>query len=191
MRIKSIRLASVVFLLASACAGFPYFGRKEADAGNVDAAEGEAQGTHSGPSAMLELHDIQYDGGVLSGRLLVGALVDGLRLDKRLISSIHVNVDSVRTCATDQPVPYVLMDGFIPPAQDEDLLILNRGYWFGAKVRFWLFLERGPECINAELSLLSFEGKRVASVRVRAERGETQVLDGGMPGEPLPTDAGI
>lgn len=55
----------------------------------------------------------------------------------------------------------------------EALLLLVPGYWYGSTVRFKLFSERftglGPECIEVELTVFSFEGKPLASTRVRAE----------------------
>jgi hypothetical protein len=157
-----------------------------------DASRGcTTQRPRRAPQAVMELQGIHYDGGVLSGRVLVGASMDGLRLDRRLVPGIHVNAEAVRECATEQPVPYVVMDGFIPPPQEEDLLVLNQGYWYGSDARFRLFFERGPGCISVELSLLSFDGERAASVRVRAERIEQQPVDGGVSGEPMPADAGM
>lgn len=86
----------------------------------------------------------------------------------------------------------MIMDGFLPPAREEDVLILNRGYWYGNQVYLPLFTRRGgPECIKAEISLLSFEGKRVARVELRAELVPQEAVDAGVPEEPrYPTDAG-
>ena len=122
---------------------------------------------------------------------LWGALEDGLRLDKRFSSGAELNVDSVSNCMTSQHVSFVIWDSFRPAARDEDLLVLNSGYWYGAEMRFPLFIRPGPACINAELSLLSFDGERVASVRVRAEHVEQQFMDAGTPGEQQSTDAGM
>jgi hypothetical protein len=92
----------------SACTGFAFSGRSSPDSTVAGTASTAATG-QGAFMASLELQDIQYDGLNLSGRLLVGALNDGLRLDKRLRSNIHVNVDSVRDCA-EREVPYVIMD---------------------------------------------------------------------------------
>jgi hypothetical protein len=191
MRIMITKLTPVLLCLATACSGFPYLGSKVSENGKTGPSEDGIQGVQGGPQAVLELQNVQYDRGVLSGRLLVGALVDGLRLDKRLISGIHVNADSVRDCNADQEVSYVIVDFFVPAAREEDLLILNRGYWYGGEARLRLFFDPGPECINVELSLLSFEGRRIGSARVRAEHVPLQAMDAGTPEERKPVDGGV
>ena len=185
---KIARLIPGGLLLLAACSGFPYFGSKASENRKDSTANDSAQ---SSPQAVLELQHVQYNGGVLSGRLLIGALVDGLRLDKRLLSSFHVNADSVSDCEADREVPYLVLDYRVRAASDEDLLILNRGYWYGGEARLRLFFEPGPDCINVELSVLSWEGKRVGSVRVRAERAPAHSVDAGLPEEPRPPDAGV
>lgn len=190
VRMKMARLIPGGLLLLAACSGFPYFGSKASEDRKASTAEDIAQSAQGGPHAVLELQHVQYDGGVLSGRLLVGALVDGLRLDKRLLPSFHVNADSVRDCE-DREVPYLELDYRVRAASDEDLLILKRGYWYGGETRIRLFFEPGPDCINVELSLLSWEGRRVGSVRVRAERAPPHAVDAGLPEQPQPTDAGV
>jgi len=187
---KMARLIPGGLLLLAACSGFPYFGSKASEDRKTSVAEDIAQSAQGSPHAVLELQHVQYDGGALSGRLLIGALVDGLRLDKRLLSNVHVNAHSVRDCE-DREVPYLVLDYRVRAASDEDLLILNRGYWYGGEARIRLFFEPGPDCINVELSLLSWEGRQVGSVRVRAERAPPYAVDAGLPAEPQPADAGV
>lgn len=187
MSVKMIKAAPAVLLLMAACTSSLLAGTRDSS----PVAGAESDGVSKGPRAVLEVQNVQYDGEMLSGRLLVGALGDGLRLDKRLISGVHVNVDSVAECATGRQVSFVIWDSFPPTGREEDILILNRGYWYGAEMRFPLFIRPGPACINAELSLLSFEGVRIASVRFRAERAPQQAIDAGMPGEQQPPDAGM
>ena len=188
---KMARLIPGGLLLLAACSGFPYFGSQSSDDRKASTEEDGTQSAQGSPQAVLELQNVQYDGSALSGRLLVGALMDGLRLDKRLLSGIHVNADSVRDCEADREVPYLVLDYRVRAARDEDLLILNRGYWYGREARIRLFFEPGPDCINVELSLISWEGGRVGSVRVRSERAPPQAMDAGLPEEPQPTDAGV
>ena len=146
--------------------------------------------------AELEMQDVRYDGQTLSGRILVGAVGGNLRLDRRLISSAFVNVDSVADCTTGSPVTFLLVDGFPPAPRDEDLLILKPGYWYGTEVRFPLFSERfmgraGPDCIEADVSLLSYRGDPVGSARIRAVRPPQSPVDAGAPGDlESSTDAG-
>jgi hypothetical protein len=121
------------------------------------------------------MQDIRYDGQTLSGRILVGAVKGDIRLDRRLISSASVNVDSVSDCMTGSPVTFLMVDGFPPAPRDEDLLILKPGYWYGTEVRFPIFSERfmgraGPDCIEADVSLLSYRGEPVGRVHIRAVR---------------------
>jgi hypothetical protein len=134
--------------------------------------------------AALEMQDIRYDGQTLSGRILVGAVGGALRLDRRLISSASVNVDAVSDCMTGSPVTFLLVDGFPPAPRDEDLLILKPGYWYGARVLFPLFSERfmgkaGPECIEADVSLLSYGGEPVGNTHIRAVRPHPSPVDAG------------
>lgn len=188
---KMARLIPGGLLLLAACSGFPYFGNQASDDRNAGTEEDSPQSAQGSPQAVLELQNVQYDGSALSGRLLVGALVDGLRLDKRLLSSFHVNADSVRDCEADREVPYLELDYRVRAARNEDLIILSRGSWYGRETRIRLFFEPGPDCINVALSLISWEGRRVGSVRVRAERASPQAVDAGLPEEPPPTDAGV
>jgi hypothetical protein len=176
-------------LLVAACTGFP-FGNRPASP-RAEAGSASDAGT---PRATLELHDVHYDGLVLSGRLLISPVEGSLRLDKRLQASIDVNIGRVSNC-TGAPTTSMVMDFFPPAVRQEDLLILDPGYWYGGPVRFKLFSERftglGPECIEAELSLLSFDGQPVASIPIRAVRAALATADGGTTGEPpLTLDAG-
>ncbi len=144
----------------------------------------------------MDLQEIHYDGEYLSGRFLVGAEGERLRLDKRLFSNIDVNVNSVIDCQTRQNVPFIIMDAFPPRGREEDLLILEPGYWYGSTIRFPLFARElgglGPECIEAELSLMSFEGRCVGLHRVRVVRTFQQTSDGGVTGgHSSPADGGI
>jgi len=105
-------------------------------------------------------------------------------------SDVHVN--AVFECGSGVPVAFIMADALPPVASQKDLLTLTPGYWYGATVRFKLFSERftglGPACIEADLTVFSFEGQSLASMRVRAERLAT---DGGVPGGPPPSvDAG-
>ncbi len=144
--------------------------------------------------ARIELQEVHYDGEYLSGHFLVGAEGERLRLDKRLFSNIDVNVNSVLDCQTRQNVPFLVMDAFPPRGREEDLLILEPGYWYGRTLRFPLFAKElnglGPECIEVELSLISFEGKCVGLHRVRAVRETEQVNDGGVTGGASPSETG-
>jgi hypothetical protein len=202
-----LKLGFASLLLMAACTGFPFFGRKPPsspdrgtiqDAGHMDA--------RIPPRTMMEIQDIQYDGWTLSGRVLVSPEEGQLRLDRRLIPTIHVEIRRVSECEHGS-VTSIRGDLIAPRARPEDLLVLEPGYWYGTTVRFKLFSEYftglGPECVQADIILLSFDGKRVARQRIRAVRppqatdggtqldGGMQPLDGGMQeAPPSPPDAG-
>jgi hypothetical protein len=140
----------------------------------------------------MEVQDIHYDGWTLSGRLLISPESGPLRLDRRLIPSIDVEVTNVSACELGS-VTSIHADVFAAPDRQENLLVLEPGYWYGKTVRFLLFAEHftglGPECVEVDILLVSFDGKTVARQRISAVRpspmdGGTQ-LDGGMQEEPL------
>ncbi|MBN1205803.1 MAG: hypothetical protein JXB05_12875 [Myxococcaceae bacterium] len=191
------KIAPVVLLVVAACTGFPFFSRKaQSLEDKASVAEGSlADCGQRQPRARMELQDVHYDGEYLSGRLLVTAEGGSLRLDKRLFTNIDVNVDSVLNCSTAQNAAYMVMDAFPPRGREEDLLILDPGYWYGTTVRFSLFAEElsglGPECIDVQLSLSSFEGRCIGVHHVRAVRAPRESMDGGRAGESPPAvDAG-
>jgi hypothetical protein len=187
-----LKLAPALFLVLVACTGFPLFWKKEAQPDAERA--GDTQSEQAPPHVTLGVDEMRYDGEVLSGRLLIGAESGVVHLDKRLISRAHVHVNSVFECNSGASVAFIMADALPPPARQEDLLILDPGYWYGTAVRFKLFSERftglGPECIEAQITVFSFEGKALASSRIRAERIVT-ATDGGIPsGVPTAADAG-
>lgn len=169
------KLGSATLLLMTACTGFPFFWRQ--DAGST--------GEQVPPRAILSVQDVQYDGLSLSGRVLVSPEGGQLRLDKRLLPTLHVNVERISNCVEGQPVTSIRADALAPLTRPEHLLLLDPGYWYGTTVRFRLFSEHftglGPECIEADLSLLSFDGAPVARQRIRAQRPLPQAMDGGLP----------
>jgi hypothetical protein len=192
MLMKQLKLAPALLLVLVACTGFPLFWKKEPQPGAERA--GDARSEEASPHVMLEVDEIRYDGALLSGRLMIGAESGAVHLDKRLVSRADVHVNSVLECSSGAPVAFIMADVLPSPARQEDLLILAPGYWYGTTVRFKLFSERftglGPECIEAQLTVFSFEGKALASSRIRAERIVT-ATDGGIPrGAPAAADAG-
>lgn len=173
MRMKWLKLTPALVFSLAACTGFPLFWRKEAQPLDAERAEG-VQGEQAAPRVTLDVQDIRYDGEWLSGRLLIGAESGLVRLDKRLVSRADVHVNSVSVCDSRTPVAFIVADALPPPPQAENLLILAPGCWYGTTVRFKLFSERltglGPECIEAQLTVFSFEGKALAGSRIRAVR---------------------
>jgi hypothetical protein len=195
-----LKLASSLLLLMAmtACANFPFFWRQDATTASKPHADGGESTLAQVPAHVrLELHDVDYDGKVLSGRLLISPVERSLRLDKRLISNVAVRARSVSDCTTGRPVEMVMVDRIPSPARDEDLLILNHGYWYGGTIHLPLFIEHitgnGPECVDAEFSLFSFDGEFVATLQVHAARKAYPSTDGdgGLAESPQPpADAG-
>jgi hypothetical protein len=165
MSLRTLVLFSPL-LLATACTGFPFWRAN---------APREAADDVTPAQVKTEVQDIRFDGYDLTGRFMIGVLEDSIRLDKRLVEEVSVNLDSVKDCATGQAVSVLIADRFPPPATHEDLLILERGYWYGADVYFPLFIERpgsqpGPECIEISLVLRSFGGQVLSHTRAQVHR---------------------
>lgn len=126
------------------------------------------------PPAEVLLQDIQCDGETLSGRLLLTASAQGLLLDKRLIETAYLTTESVSACETGQPLPFVVMDVYAKPPDQEDLLLLKSGYWYGKDVHIPLFTkgsmgDSSPACINVELAFRDLDGAPLAPLHVRAQ----------------------
>lgn len=125
--------------------------------------------------AVVEVHNIRYDGSFLSGRFLVGVEQGIIRLDKRLVENVSINVESVLDCATGRQVGYFFTDSFPPPPTADDLLVLRSGQWYGVDFRYPLFAERvtgqpSPDCIKVELRLRSFDEAELAETLVQVSR---------------------
>lgn len=134
-----------------------------------------AGGAEDPPRAEVMLQDTRYDGWTLSGRLLISPVEGRLRLDKRLIESASLSTKAVKDCATGQPVEFLVVDVFARHPQEEDVLVLDPGYWYGKDIRIPLFAEtpsrrRSPECIEAELVFHALGGKAATHLHVRAEQ---------------------
>jgi hypothetical protein len=196
MQMNRLFLAGVGLLALAACSGFPFFGTRGPQKNRCSSERSSlVQKSYASSRATLELHDVRYDGEYLVGRLLISPVDGPLLLDKRIISTVDVDVDSVRECSTGERVKHVVMDILPPRMCEEDVLVLEPGYWYGGEVRFPLFAEEftglGPECIEVGLSLLSFDRKFVGHVFARATRTLHQSMDGGTLGDGVPAmDAG-
>lgn len=182
MRTSWLKLAVAALLSMAACAGFPLLGEGEPQ--GTGARDGGAALSVDGaqPQAVMEMHEVQYDGKTISGRLLISPKMGSLRLDKRLLSTIDVSVYAVWDCE-GKPTEFMMVESVARPAREEDLLILKQGYWYGKTIRLPVFgtyiTGAGPACIDADLSLLSFDGRPLGTLRVRAEQRITQTADGG------------
>jgi hypothetical protein len=182
------KLGAASLLLMVACTGFPFLGRKSPSSpGSRTMKDEESTESKVPPRSVMEIQDIQYDGWTLSGRVLVSPEAGQLRIDRRLIPNIHVEIRHVSECERGS-VRSIKVDVIAPRTRPEALLVLEPGYWYGKAVHFWLFDERltglGPECVEADISLVS-GGRSIARQHIRAMR-PTPLMDGG-----IQTDGGL
>jgi hypothetical protein len=132
----------------------------------------------------MELQNIDYDGEVLRGRLLISAVQGIIRIDKRLIENISLSLKGVSDCASGQELYFIKAGVVAPPLREEEILALEPGYWYGKDVRIPLFDQHlvesqgRPGCIDVELMLHVLEG-RGAHLRVRATRPPSSGVDSG------------
>lgn len=157
--------------LMTGCAGFPFLHESKPRL----TEQGTAQlvcGPEEPVRAELAMQETQYDGHTVSGRLLIGAVAGRLCLDKRLITNVSVNVDSVRDCATGLPATFIHADSFPRPPREEELVALSPGYWYGRQVNLRLFSplmgQRGPDCVEVRLSVFPARGGSLGQLSVRA-----------------------
>lgn len=174
MRLTWHVLAAALLVMLVGCTGFPWFSRAPTDragdaAGKVPAISGDFS------QARLELQNVSFDGETLSGRLLISPANTELRIDKRLIESFALSVDSVVECGTGAGLAYIIMDVVAPPLQEKDILTLAPGFWYGKEVRLWLFTAHAtkqplPQCFEADILYHALEVKNAARIHVRVER---------------------
>ncbi|WP_224248054.1 hypothetical protein [Hyalangium gracile] len=177
-------LLAALFLVLAGCKGLPFF--SHAPTNTSDAGQSTRTVDGAFKRARLELQEPSYDGESLRGRLLLSPLEAELRIDKRLIESIDLTVDSVVACDTGAALPYVIMDVLAPARRDEDILLLEPGFWYGKEVRILLFAEHAtrqpsPQCVEAEVAYHALDVRNVARVRIRAERSSPHSPDAGVP----------
>jgi hypothetical protein len=131
---------------------------------------------------LLKLQDATFDGQIFSGRLLISPIGGSLRVDKRMIESFTLSVKDVSACGTGQPLEYIITDVLAPPLREEDILILQPGYWYGKQIRLRLFDAQGgsqttPECFEADLIYHALDAKFAGHIHVRAERHWPHLID--------------
>jgi hypothetical protein len=176
MSLRGLGFGLTVMLLLAACGGWPFWTK--------GSGEPVREEVLTPPQVHVEFLNVHYDGLTLTGQVMISPQGKPLRLDKRLIPTVDVDVLDVADCLR-KPIVYITMDRFKLRAGKEDFLKLEPGYWYGATVRFTLFDEYftgiGPECIDADLLVFSFDGARVARVPIRAVRPPRPETDGGVP----------
>jgi hypothetical protein len=134
---------------------------------------------------MLEVRETHYDGRTLSARFLVSAVGDSLRLDKRFIASVAFSLKDVSGCATGHALDFMVVDVLASAPQEEDILVLQPGYWFGRDLRIPLFDEHllqtqsSPECVDVEIAFHALGGEIAARERIRVSLRTQSVSDAG------------
>jgi hypothetical protein len=178
-------LALAFLLLTGACASTP---------GNRGSREAPKKPLRGG---IAEFRVTSYDGRVLEGRVLLGATVDPLVIDGRLVEAVDVELEEIRACGKTELLKYWVMESLPAPPRADEVVTLSRGYWHGAHADFPLFDEKitglGPDCFEAELVLRVLDGRIAARLPIRVVRTDKPPAppDGGTE-EPKPpsSDAG-
>jgi hypothetical protein len=124
---------------------------------------------------IVEFRLTSYDGKDLDGRVLVGATVDPLVIDRRLPANIDVELDKLRACDQPELLKHLVFEALLSPAKDDELVTLLPGYWFGKEIHFGLFDEKlktrpGPDCLEADLVVRAADFQVVARLPIRAHR---------------------
>jgi hypothetical protein len=142
----------------------------------------------------LVFEDIHYDGRYVTGRLLIGAQAPTV-LDRRMIENTSIGISLITDCETGERLPTLFADTFPVPPQENDLLILDAGEWFGKEAAFLVFTDpftppTGPECIDFQIFFApeSEPAAPAATVQARARREDVQppASTEGLPSSPPP-----
>jgi hypothetical protein len=124
---------------------------------------------------VAEFQVISYDGDTVKGRVLLGATIDPLVIDRRIIPPINVEVKNLQLCDNKKdPFQYIEFDVSAPPRRPEDIITVRPGYWYGGKISYWLFAAKqtgpGPDCFEAELVVRALDGRVAARLPIRVVR---------------------
>lgn len=152
---------------------------------------------------LAEFQDPSYDGQTIKGRVLLGATIDPLVIDGRLIETSDVDVDAkaIRVCGNKDPIGYLQEDIWAPPPRPDEIVTIRPGYWYGRKIEYWLFAKKkmgpgpgpGPECLEVEFVVRALDGREAARVRIHVVRTDKLPAppEGVAPAapKPLPSDA--
>jgi hypothetical protein len=180
---QATTLAVAFLLLTGACASTP------GERGSQEAANKPLR------RGIAEFRLTSYDGHHLEGRVLLGATVDPLVINGRLIEDRDLELEKVRACGTTELLEYYVVDR-VGPNRPEDVITLPRGYWHGTNAFFLLWDKQtglGPDCFQATLVVRVRDSRIAATLPIRVVRTDKPPAppDGGT-GEPKPpaSDAG-
>lgn len=122
--------------------------------------------------AIAEFRLISYDTSRFSGRVLIGATIDTLVIDGRLLANSSVELEKTRACGTTEVREHYVMDSFFYPRPNQ-IVTLHKGYWHGSDVYFILWDKEtglGPDCLEADLVLNVLDGREAARLPIKVVR---------------------
>ena len=173
-------------LLAGACASTP-------------SGKGAWQAAATKPlrGGIAEFEVISYNGEKLRGRVLLGATIDPLVIDGRLIEPGDLELENFRACDSKERLKHIVDDVSAPPPREDQLVTIRPGYWYGGSLNSWPFYEPdtgpGPDCFEAELVVRVVDGRVAARQMIRVVRTDNAptTKDGSAKGPKTPSsDAG-
>jgi hypothetical protein len=150
--IKTIALA----LLVSACASPQIDGGLRAAAKPIRGGIAEFQLT-------------SYEGKDIKGRLLIGATIDTLVIDGRLLGT-PIDVRTLQRCDKNGPVPFVEECIVAPPPRPDELVTIRPGHWYGRNVNYGILPGGGPDCLDAELVVTALDDRLITRLPIRVVR---------------------
>lgn len=116
-----------------------------------------------------------YDGREIRGRVRIEANDGPVVFDGRLIENVTLYLRDVRACDTGEGIRgYLIVDYFPEPPVFDDLVTVKPAYFYGTSVRYPVFKEPGPDCIDVAFTFhsgvkpMTAEGE--AAVKVRFQK---------------------
>ncbi len=154
------RIAVLSYCLLSAACGPKYVDLEAREIPKTPLKGGIAEFTMS-----------SFDGEVLKGRVLLGATIDTLVIDGRLMEYIYVELKKLRTCGKTDRLPHYDFDFVYPPVQRHEIITVRPGFWYGANVSFHIFDKKEspglPDCFEADLIVRVMDGRVAATLPIR------------------------
>jgi len=121
---------------------------------------------------IAEFRLTSYDGSRLRGRVLLGATIDTLVIDGRLVEDGTVEIERARACGTAEVREHYIFDSFDSPRPDQ-IVTLTKRYWHGSDVYFILWDKEtgfGPDCFEADLVVNALDGRIAAMLPIKVMR---------------------
>jgi hypothetical protein len=133
-----------------------------------------AEPDDGGPTgkAVLRFENASYDGGLVSGTLLVGAVGGMVFVPAWSTEPYNFSLEDVSECGTHRKVRWAIADpvGNLPKRPP---VIVEPGYWYGKDVAYPLFRgTNGPKCIEFTIAFLLEAQRPAAELRLRISIGK-------------------